>query len=81
MNDNRIEVERVFMPENLHICLLGVGVGVRKNCESLRNEIIMVLKVVSIVHGIFGCSVSYSSPGFKQKTCQEMFIWFCQGSS
>lgn len=45
------------MPENLHSCLLGVGLGLRKNDESLGNEVFMVLKVASIVHGILGCSM------------------------
>lgn len=58
MNGNRIEVEREYMPENLHSCLLGVGLGLRKNGECLGNEVIMVLKAASIVHGILGCSMN-----------------------
>lgn len=67
---------------NLHSCPLRVGFGLRKNGEYLGNEIMMILKVASIVHGISGCHVQcYSSPRYKQKLCQEVFIRFCHGSS
>lgn len=61
MNDNRkYEGERIFMLDNVPFksYLLGVSCGVRKNNESLGNEIIMIVKVTSIVPDTYRCSVS-----------------------
>ena len=45
------------MADDLHFkaqCLLEAGIWVRKDGEGLGNEIIMIMKVTSIVHGRCG---------------------------